>query len=221
MRPVTLQSQVPPLWMARPLLHVSKGRLLATCAHRGLWFANDPSNLDEAYDRIKIRHVSPLVCMQYSPNRLIQHPAVASRPWRHTTQTTGVWIERPWQDCCSIVNMYVVRACCNQQITTVLTLTQVAHITACQRPAASSYSITLPLALAPACHSTQLTRPRSTERHVVEACVQWHCVDGYASINLLQLLQTNAALEIVEAGTRHHAGIALCCSCCSSRSTCT
>jgi tRNA(Ile)-lysidine synthase len=47
--------------LARPLLSVSKARLVATARARGLWFAADPSNLDPRFERVRWRMLLPVL----------------------------------------------------------------------------------------------------------------------------------------------------------------
>ncbi len=56
MRP---QARVSGLEIARPLLSVSKRRLVATCRARGQDWIEDPSNLDRQYTRVRLRNLAP------------------------------------------------------------------------------------------------------------------------------------------------------------------
>ncbi|AMJ61223.1 tRNA lysidine(34) synthetase TilS [Bosea sp. PAMC 26642] len=50
--------------LARPLLGVSKARLLATLRERGLPFAEDPSNEDRRFERVRWRALMPLLASE-------------------------------------------------------------------------------------------------------------------------------------------------------------
>lgn len=47
--------------LARPFLDIPKSRLIATCAAFGWTYAEDPSNRDERYARVRIRTLLPLL----------------------------------------------------------------------------------------------------------------------------------------------------------------
>ena len=49
------------LIIARPLLSVTKKRLIATCNHHNQTWINDPSNLDESFSRVFWRNLQPKV----------------------------------------------------------------------------------------------------------------------------------------------------------------
>ena len=57
MQPLTYRRWIPRLWVARPLLGVEKGQLVATCDARGLEYSLDPSNLQPVFDRVRVRQV--------------------------------------------------------------------------------------------------------------------------------------------------------------------
>lgn len=48
-----------PVELARPLLSISKARLIATAAARGLAFSRDPSNADTRFERVRWRSLMP------------------------------------------------------------------------------------------------------------------------------------------------------------------
>ena len=58
MRPLVIRDAV---MHCRPLLHVSKARLIATCAARGWSFVHDPSNVNPAFARSRMRQILPLL----------------------------------------------------------------------------------------------------------------------------------------------------------------
>jgi len=52
------------LTVLRPLLGVSKSRLVATCAGRGWPYVTDPANADPRYDRARLRVLLPLLARE-------------------------------------------------------------------------------------------------------------------------------------------------------------
>ena len=55
------RSEVNGVPLARPLLGISKPRLVATAEARGLPFVRDPSNRDQRFERVRWREVMPVV----------------------------------------------------------------------------------------------------------------------------------------------------------------
>jgi len=57
--------------LARPFLDIPKSRLIATCEKAGLSYAQDPSNQDERYARVRMRALLPLLEAEgLTPQRL-------------------------------------------------------------------------------------------------------------------------------------------------------
>ena len=58
------RSEVNGVPLARPLLGISKARLVATAEARGLPFVRDPSNRDQRFERVRWREVMPVLAEQ-------------------------------------------------------------------------------------------------------------------------------------------------------------
>jgi len=52
------------VWLTRPLLDLSKARLMATLAARKIAFAEDPSNADVKYTRVRWRKLMPNLALE-------------------------------------------------------------------------------------------------------------------------------------------------------------
>jgi tRNA(Ile)-lysidine synthase len=61
LKAMTCESQRDGLTLVRPLLTVPKARLLATLAHHGIAFADDPTNRDRHFTRPRLRAAMPLL----------------------------------------------------------------------------------------------------------------------------------------------------------------
>lgn len=74
------ESSVSGVRLLRPLLRITKARLIATCAARGLVFFDDPSNQDPAFTRARLRQVLPLLAAEgVSTRRLLRLADRAAR----------------------------------------------------------------------------------------------------------------------------------------------
>lgn len=54
-----LTALAPDLWLARPLLHLTKATLVAFCRENAIAYIDDPTNLDPAYARTRLRSQAP------------------------------------------------------------------------------------------------------------------------------------------------------------------
>lgn len=79
--------------LVRPLLSVPKDRLIATCKAAGLAFAEDPSNADPRFARVRLRHLRPeLDAAGLTTDRLCRLATAMGKARAATGKLVGQWL---------------------------------------------------------------------------------------------------------------------------------